>query len=361
MDSQRELLLYVDDEEQALKYFSLIFAKEYEVLTAPGAEQAWALVERHGDRLALVISDQRMPGRSGVDLLSAIRERCPRAVRLLTTAYSDLSSAIAAVNRGAIFAYVTKPWKLDELRTVVLQALQLHRVQRERDALLAEKLSAFQHLLLADRTRCLGMAAAALSGQVRRPLAAAAAWLRHRGGLLPAAAPASGERDLWPAVLAQSRECALLGGGLGTWLARHRGPEAPADVGEALAEAATAAGAEIVARAPQTAVIDRRLLVGGFTALLALLRGALAPGGVATVAITGAGGAVLTVRVRGDGAGVPDGDATGLAAYLAIHHHGGSVEMPAWDRAGASLGITLAEASDDGVDAFIAAIAAAES
>jgi len=202
MNSTRDLLLYVDDEEQALKYFNLCFAQDYEVLTANSAQQAWPLIEQHGERLALIISDQRMPGRNGVELLTAAKERCPRAVRLLTTAYSDLASAIAAVNRGEIFAYVTKPWQLDQLRVTVRQALQLHRMQCERDALIAEKITVFQHLLLADRTRALGIATAGFAGQVQRPLAAAAAWLRDRQNAFAIADPYddNNSRDLWPAT-----------------------------------------------------------------------------------------------------------------------------------------------------------------
>ena len=239
MDKSRDLLLYVDDEEQALKYFRIAFDRDYEVLIATNAEQAWTLIEQHADRLAVIISDQRMPGRTGVELLTSAKERCPRAMRMLTTAYSDLSSAISAVNSGEIYAYITKPWVMDGLRVVVRQALQVYHLQRERDALLAEKLSVFQHLLLADRNRALGIAMAGMAGRVRRPLAAAAAWLSDRQGVFLIADDRPNERrDLWLAVLGQSKAAATVIGELGLWLARNRGAETAADLVSVIAAAA---------------------------------------------------------------------------------------------------------------------------
>ena len=365
MDNPRDLLLYVDDEEQALKYFRLIFAKDFEVITAPDADQAWHLIEQHADRLALVISDQRMPGRSGVDLLTAAKERCPRATRLLTTAYSDLASALAAVNRGAIYAYVTKPWKLEELRVVVQQALQLHHLQCERDALLAEKLSVFQNILLTDRVRTLGVAMAGLAGQVRRPLAAAAAWMRDRQKSFDIREPSqANSRDLWPAMLAQGRASAVIASELSLWVARNRGPEATTDIAAILAEfAARVPGITILERATTTLPVDRRLLAAGFSEFLRLLRSRLpTPDATVTMEVRHSSGErIIAVRLPGGDEPMIDPDHAGIAAYLAIHHHHGAITIPSWSPAGGQVEVVLGGSEDDGMDAFLERLALCES
>ncbi len=362
MDKTRDLLLYVDDEEQSLKYFRLTFANEFEVITATDADSAWRLIEKHANRLALVISDQRMPGRSGVELLTAVKERCPQAARLLTTAYSDLTSAIDAVNRGAIFAYVAKPWKIDELRVVVKQALQLHHLQCERDALLSEKLSAFQHLMLVDQVRTLGIAAAGLAGLVRRPLAAAAAWVRDRQDAFAIPSPVRADaRDLWPAVLAQSRASVLTAQGLGVWLASNRSGEGTVDVASTLADSMAGTEGVIVTERRRTDLaIDARLLVAGIGELVRLLRTLLPAGGAASIRINCGGEPILGMIVSGGGSPGVDPDHSGLLAYLAIHHHLGSVLVVSWSPTAGVIAISIGDSHDDGMDGFIDRLALSE-
>ena len=127
--------------------------------------------------MGIVITDQRMPRQSGVDLLRRIRHSRPGIVRMLTTAYSDLETAIEAVNSGAVFKYVVKPWNLRELRGVLLRGMEFFLVQRERDALLREKLSILERLVVTDRVRSLAILAAALAHHVRNPAAALKAFL----------------------------------------------------------------------------------------------------------------------------------------------------------------------------------------
>lgn len=359
----RDLLLYVDDEEQALKYFRLTFAKDYEVLTARSADEAWPLIDRHADQLAVIISDQRMPGRSGVELLTATKERCPRTVRLLTTAYSELSSAIDAVNEGEIYAYVTKPWKLDELKVVVRQALQLHRLHCERDALLAEKLGVVQQMLLIDRRRIVGVALAGLSGQTQRPLAAAAAWLRDREQAFGLPARSAGDaHDLWPTVLAQSRDCAVLAGQLSTWLTEVRGTPAETDVAAVIAETAQGiTGTTVLNQSATHLAVDRGYLAAGFKELLRLLRDRLGgPDACAEVQVRSPQADIIRLRVCGDADPTVVPDAAGLAGYLAIHHHHGSIAVPAWSSAGGEVIVTLGGSSDDGLGTFLAQLAESE-
>jgi two-component system probable response regulator PhcQ len=102
-------LLYVDDETLALKYFERLIGELVPVLTADSVESGIAVLKAHGDDIAILITDQRMPGAYGNELLRYAREHHPRIVRLLTTAYSEIDDAIAAINSGEIYRYITKP------------------------------------------------------------------------------------------------------------------------------------------------------------------------------------------------------------------------------------------------------------
>ncbi len=213
-DLKRFAVLYVDDEEQALKYFPKLFGGDLRCLTAASVAEARKVIEREGDGIGVVISDQRMPGESGVELLSWLRATRPQVVRLLTTAYSDLDSAIAAVNSGAIFRYVIKPWEHRELYGVLARAMEFHIVTRERDSLLQEKLTSLQRIVMMDRRRCFAVLAAGLSARVRNPLGALRQYLLSA----PAAVPAAGQgadADLWQAAERESRHLFALSEALG--------------------------------------------------------------------------------------------------------------------------------------------------
>jgi two-component system probable response regulator PhcQ len=171
-DYKKFALLYVDDEEQSLKYFHKSYDKDFRVLTAPSVAAARTILDREGDSVGVVMTDQRMPGKTGVDLLGHLREARPGIVRILTTAYSDIESAIDAVNSGAIYKYVVKPWNLRDLRGTLLRASEFFIVQRERDLLFREKLSVIQRLILIDRVRSLAALAAGLSHHVRNSMQA---------------------------------------------------------------------------------------------------------------------------------------------------------------------------------------------
>jgi two-component system probable response regulator PhcQ len=166
----RFAVLYVDDEEKSLKYFSRTFRTSFRILTASNVEQGMQLLEEHKDDIGLLMTDQRMPGEMGIRLLERARQLRPRIVRILVTAYSDLSAAIEAVNNGAIYRYVTKPWDVPQLEATLRRALEFFIVQRERDQLLKEKLNVLQNLMVADRMASLGVLAAGLGHHMRNAL-----------------------------------------------------------------------------------------------------------------------------------------------------------------------------------------------
>src|SRR6266704_5535278 len=108
-DYKKYSILYVDDEEKSLKYFAKAFEDQFRILTASNAQDGLKLLEEHKDNIGLLMTDQRMPGEKGIWLLEKARQLRPRIVRILATAYSDMESAIAAVNTGAVYKYVSKP------------------------------------------------------------------------------------------------------------------------------------------------------------------------------------------------------------------------------------------------------------
>jgi two-component system probable response regulator PhcQ len=176
-DYKKFAILYVDDEEKSLKYFARAFEDQFRILTASNAQDGLKLVEQHGEGIGILMTDQRMPGEKGVWLLEKSRQLHPRVVRILATAFSDMDAAIAAVNTGAIYKYVTKPWDPVQLEHTLKRGLEFFMVQRERDQLLREKMSVLHNMMIADRIVSLGLLAAGMSHHIRNALVAVKTFL----------------------------------------------------------------------------------------------------------------------------------------------------------------------------------------
>src|SRR5437762_451718 len=176
-DYKKFAVLYVDDEEKSLKYFVRAFEDQFRILTAVNAQDGFKLLQEHADDIGLMMTDQRMPGEKGVWLLEKARQLRPRIVRILATAFADMEAAIAAVNTGAIYKYVTKPWDPPQLETTLKRGLEFFIVQRERDQLLREKMSVLHNMMIADRIVSLGLLAAGLSHHIRNALVAVKTFL----------------------------------------------------------------------------------------------------------------------------------------------------------------------------------------
>jgi len=176
-DYRQFAILYVDDEEKSLKGFARAFQEDFRIFTATNAQDGLKILEEHRNEIGVLMTDQRMPGEKGVWLLERARQLEPRMIRILATAYSDMDAAISAVNTGAIYRYVTKPWDPEELQQTLKQALEFFMVQRERDQLLREKLSVLHNMMIADRLVSLGLLAAGLSHHIRNALVAVKTFL----------------------------------------------------------------------------------------------------------------------------------------------------------------------------------------
>lgn len=122
-------ILVVDDEEDNLDAFRFSFRKAFSLHYALGGQQALDMLERVD--AAVVVSDQRMPGMSGIELLRAAKERRPDTFGILLTAYADLPVLIDAINSGAVDRYIQKPWDSKELTVVLRQGIDAFATVRE--------------------------------------------------------------------------------------------------------------------------------------------------------------------------------------------------------------------------------------
>lgn len=117
-------ILVVDDEENILRAIRrLLMDEDLVVLTATSGEEALRILIADQD-VGLILSDQRMPGLTGVDFLEKARKIVPDTIRIVLTGYADVNAAIDAINRGGAYRYVAKPWKDDELVQIIREAAQ---------------------------------------------------------------------------------------------------------------------------------------------------------------------------------------------------------------------------------------------
>lgn len=214
-DFKQYAVLYVDDEPMALKYFEKTFGGEFRIITAENASEGLRILEEKGDDIAVILTDQRMPGEKGVQLLERARQLRPQIVRMIITAYADLGVTVDAVNLGAIFRYISKPLQVEDVRNTLRRAMEFFLVHHERDDLLKEKLSVLLNMLITDRVVSMGVLAAGLGTRLRRPLQAVEAFLdttASLNGVDSAHAQWSMTRDAWTeayhAVLGQSKRLA---------------------------------------------------------------------------------------------------------------------------------------------------------
>jgi len=133
----RPVVMFVDDEEHILKSLRRLFRKEgYEILSySDPKEAAKAVGEKEID---VIVSDQRMPGMSGAELLAHAREVNPDAVRIMLTGYTDLQSAEEAINKGEVWRFLVKPWNDEDLRVTVRQAVNLVEMRRSQKRMIAQ-------------------------------------------------------------------------------------------------------------------------------------------------------------------------------------------------------------------------------
>ena len=145
-------VLVVDDEPDVLRSVYDLLRIDYEVVTCQRASEALDHLKAVTD-VAVILSDQRMPGMTGIELLQQARLIRPETTRLLFTAYADIHTVIDAINHGHVFRYITKPWGAEELESVIRQAVERHDMIIEKNQLLAELQTANAKLAEANRLK----------------------------------------------------------------------------------------------------------------------------------------------------------------------------------------------------------------
>jgi putative nucleotidyltransferase with HDIG domain len=145
-------VLFVDDEANILKAVQRLLRHEpWKVRVASRGEEALEILEV--EPAQVVISDQRMPEMSGVDLLSAVRARHPDVVRMMLTGNTEMSVAVEAINQGEIYRLITKPWNDEELKATIRQAFDHYDLKREIQRL--NQITQEQNCKLQDMNRTL--------------------------------------------------------------------------------------------------------------------------------------------------------------------------------------------------------------
>ena len=119
----RTRILFIDDDERILNAVRALFRQDYDVVTAMGGEAALAAIKEVP--FHVIVSDQRMPGITGVELLRQARTLAPNAVRMLLTGYTDLAALVGSINQGEIFRFVMKPWDNEELKKSLADAARI--------------------------------------------------------------------------------------------------------------------------------------------------------------------------------------------------------------------------------------------
>src|SRR6266850_8414483 len=126
-------MMIVDDEPANLRTLERLFRPDYQVVTAASGAEALALLEQHD--IALLISDQRMPLMTGIELMTRTVTIRPQMVKILLTGYTDVGALIEALNSGLVYRYLTKPWNNDDLRTTVGRALEHYEMMKSKHLL----------------------------------------------------------------------------------------------------------------------------------------------------------------------------------------------------------------------------------
>jgi len=178
-----QTILFVDDEPHACKWFARLFADEFSIITAGGADEALQLLHERAPDIAVLITDYRMPVKNGLQLLRAAQSEHRNVVRLLATAYAEKDIAMAAINQGRVLQILEKPFDEAQVRSVLREALDMH-AERERE-----------HALNASRAAAMRETLGFLAHELNTPLATVLGYMDAlKGRYLPPGADAQAGR-----------------------------------------------------------------------------------------------------------------------------------------------------------------------
>ena len=156
-------VLYVDDEHINLRVFEANFRTRFTVLTSDSGQDALDILAQRSAQIAVLITDQRMPGMSGVELLERARDTFPEVRRMLITAYSDMQAVMDGVNRGQVVRYFVKPWVKEDLGAALEDAIRIWRLQQKVRDIEAR-------MLRSERLAALGQVSAGIAHELMNPV-----------------------------------------------------------------------------------------------------------------------------------------------------------------------------------------------
>ncbi len=134
--SDKISVLYVDDEAHNLHSFKATFRRTFNVFVAESGAEGLEIFKNNP--IDIILTDQRMPNMTGIELLMKIRELNREPMRILITGYSDINAVIDAINKGQVYRYLTKPWKEEELRMTIENAYELFDLRRQNKELIGK-------------------------------------------------------------------------------------------------------------------------------------------------------------------------------------------------------------------------------
>ncbi len=144
-------VLYVDDEINNLNSFKAAFRRDFEIYTAQSAREGRKVLD--SNEIGVIITDQRMPGMTGIEFLESILAVYPDTIRILLTGFSDMNAVMDAINRGQVYKYLVKPWQNDELKLYIQNALEIYHLRRENKDLAHKLQLANKELELLNKSR----------------------------------------------------------------------------------------------------------------------------------------------------------------------------------------------------------------
>lgn len=198
IDYRKYPILFVDDEEENLDIFSIHFRDTFTIHTANSGPQGLEVLDR--EFVALVISDQRMAGMTGMEFLQEVKKRHPEIVTMLVTAYSDLDVLVDGVNAGTLYSYILKPWEAKDLKIALSRGIEHYYLVSERDRLHQEQIETLKKMARANRLSAVGTLAAGIAHEIRNPLVSIQTFLEmvpQKLSELPLAGPGRPDKEFW--------------------------------------------------------------------------------------------------------------------------------------------------------------------
>jgi DNA-binding NtrC family response regulator len=144
-------VLYVDDEINNLNSFRAAFRRDFDIHTAQSARDGRKILD--ANEIGVIITDQRMPGMTGIEFLESILTIYPDTIRILLTGFSDMHAVMDAINRGQVYKYLVKPWQNDELKLYIQNALEIYNLRKENKELAHKLHVANMQLELLNKSR----------------------------------------------------------------------------------------------------------------------------------------------------------------------------------------------------------------